>query len=63
MTKYIFDFDFWVEKDFSKLLETFEGDLSHTSDKVHSIDLDFWLSHSTDEVNSFDFEFGVEEEF
>ena len=59
-------------------METFEGDLSYSSDEVHLFDFDFgveeeyfkWLgtfeedlSHSTDEIYSFDFNFWVEEEF
>ena len=63
---------------FLKLLETFEGDLSHSSNEIHSFDFDFWveeeflklletfegdLSHCTDEVHSFDFDVWVEEEF
>ena len=50
MTTYIhLIFVFWDEEEFSKLLETFEVDLSYTSDEVHSFD--------------FDFDFWVEEEF
>ena len=37
-----FEFDLRVEEEFFfKLLETFEIDLSHPSDKVHSIGFDF----------------------
>ena len=78
VTRYIhLIFDFWVEEEFSKLLETFEVDLSYTSDEIHSFDFDFWveeefyklletmegdLLRSPHEVHSSDFDFGVEEE-
>ena len=73
-----FEFDLRVEEEFFfKLLENFEGGLSHTSDEVHSFDFDFWveeefyklletmegnLLRSPHEVHSSDFDFGVEEE-